>query len=86
MQRFKIAVIPGDGVGQEVVPAALEVLEEISKRFDTSFDLRHFDWGAEYYFKNGRMMPPDALDQLRGHGCDFAGRHGRSEDPRSCHA
>lgn len=62
---FKIAVIAGDGVGQEVVPAALRVLETISGRFDTTFDLHHFDWGAEYYFRNGRMMPEDALDQLR---------------------
>ena len=65
MQRFSIAVIPGDGVGKEVVPAALLVLEAISARFDTRFDLHHFDWGAEYYFRNGRMMPADALDQLR---------------------
>jgi tartrate dehydrogenase/decarboxylase / D-malate dehydrogenase len=65
MPTFKIAVIPGDGVGKEVVPAALEVLEAISARFNTNFDLRHFDWGAEYYFRNGRMMPADALDQLR---------------------
>jgi tartrate dehydrogenase/decarboxylase/D-malate dehydrogenase len=65
MQLFKIAVIPGDGVGQEVVPAALRVLEVISARLDTTFELHHFDWGAEYYFRNGRMMPADALDQLR---------------------
>src|ERR1700676_2096024 len=65
MQRFSIAVIPGDGVGKEVLPAAVLVLEAIGARFDTSFDLHEFDWGAEYYFQNGRMMPADALDQLR---------------------
>jgi tartrate dehydrogenase/decarboxylase / D-malate dehydrogenase len=65
MQRFSIAVIPGDGVGKEVLPAALLVLEAIGSRFDTSFDLHEFDWGAEYYFRNGRMMPADALEQLR---------------------
>src|SRR3984885_5804302 len=65
MQRFSIAVIPGDGVGKEVLPAALLVLEAVGARFDTSFDLHQFDWGAEYYFRNGRMMPADALDQLR---------------------
>jgi tartrate dehydrogenase/decarboxylase/D-malate dehydrogenase len=65
MQRFSIAVIPGDGVGKEVLPAALLVLEAIGARFDTSFDLHEFNWGAEYYFRNGRMMPADALDQLR---------------------
>jgi tartrate dehydrogenase/decarboxylase/D-malate dehydrogenase len=62
---FKIAVIAGDGVGQEVVPAALRVLEAIRARFGATFDLHHFDWGAEYYFRNGRMMPADALDRLR---------------------
>src|SRR5882757_2379066 len=65
MQRFSIAVIAGDGVGQEVVPAALRVLEAIGPRYDASFDLHPFDWGAEYYFRNGRMMPADALDLLR---------------------
>jgi tartrate dehydrogenase/decarboxylase/D-malate dehydrogenase len=65
MQRFAIAVIAGDGVGQEVVPAALRVLEAIGPRCDASFDLHAFDWGAEYYFRNGRMMPADALDLLR---------------------
>ena len=59
---FKIAVIAGDGVGQEVVPAALQVLEVIG---GATYDLHHFDWGAEYYFRTGRMMPADALDQLR---------------------
>src|SRR5437667_11907802 len=65
MPRFAIAVIPGDGVGQEVVPAALRVLETIAPRYDTTFDLKMFDWGADYYFHHGRMMPADALDQLR---------------------
>src|SRR5882724_9974831 len=65
MQRFSIAVIAGDGVGQEVVPAALRVLEAIGPRYDAGFDIKAFDWGAEYYFHHGRMMPADALDQLR---------------------
>jgi len=81
MQRFSIAVIPGDGVGQEVVPAALEVLEEIGQRFDTGFHLQHFDWGAEYYFRNGRMMPPDALDQLRGMDAILLGAVGDPKIP-----
>ena len=65
MPRFSIAVIPGDGVGQEVVPAALRVLESIAARYETVFDFHHFDWGAEYYFRHGRMMPADALNLLR---------------------
>lgn len=65
MKRFSIAVIAGDGVGQEVTPAAIRTLEAIGPRFDAAFDFEHFDWGAEYYFRNGRMMPADALDLLR---------------------
>src|SRR5260370_6745245 len=65
MQRFSIAVIPGDGVGQEVVPAALRVLEAIGPRCDAGFDLQTFDWGAEYYFRNGKRLPADALALLR---------------------
>src|SRR5882762_4195575 len=65
MQRFSIAVIPGDGVGQEVVPAALRVLEALGPRCDARFELHTFDWGAEYYFRHGRMMPADALELLR---------------------
>jgi tartrate dehydrogenase/decarboxylase/D-malate dehydrogenase len=79
MASFKIAVIPGDGVGKEVVPAALQVLEAISERSNTTFDLHHFDWGAEYYFRNGRMMPADALDQLRPMDAILLGAIG---DPR----
>jgi len=65
MKRFSIAVIPGDGVGQEVTPAALRVLEVVGKKFDAAFDFEELAWGAAYYFKNGRMMPANALDQLR---------------------
>ncbi|HEV2687799.1 MAG TPA: tartrate dehydrogenase [Bryobacteraceae bacterium] len=65
MKRFAIAVIAGDGVGQEVTPAAIRTLEAIAPRFDAAFDFEQFDWGAEYYFRKGRMMPADALDLLR---------------------
>jgi len=78
---FKIAVIAGDGVGQEVVPAALQVLEAISARFGVTFDLHHFDWGAEYYFRNRRMMPADALDQLRPMGAILLGAVGDPKIP-----
>jgi tartrate dehydrogenase/decarboxylase/D-malate dehydrogenase len=62
---FRIAVIPGDGIGREVVPAALEVLEEIGKRFHVRFQFQVYEWGSDFYFEHGRMMPHDALDQLR---------------------
>src|ERR1700682_2416376 len=65
MKRFSIAVIAGDGIGREVVPAAIQVLESIAGSFDASFDFEYFDWSAEYYLHNGRMMPANALDLLR---------------------
>jgi len=64
-QSLRIAVIPGDGIGHEVVPAAVTVLEELGKRFNIHFDFSAYDWGSDYYFRYGRMMPADGLDQLR---------------------
>lgn len=67
-RSFSIAVIPGDGIGREVVPAAVTVIEEIGRRFHIRFEFRTYDWGSDYYFQHGRMMPPDGLDLLRA--CD----------------
>ena len=64
-RTFCIAVIPGDGIGREVVPAALQVLEPIGKRFSIRFDFHMYDWGSEYYFRHGLMMPANALNLLR---------------------
>ena len=64
MPTFKIAVIPGDGIGTEVVPEGLRVLEAAGKKFGLSFDITHFDWSCERYAKTGRLMPEDGLDQL----------------------
>jgi tartrate dehydrogenase/decarboxylase/D-malate dehydrogenase len=81
MAAHKIAVIPGDGVGTEVVPAGLKVLEHAGKKFGASFEFAHYDWGAEYYFSHGRMMPVDAIDQLRGSDAIFLGAVGHPQIP-----
>ena len=65
MSQFQIAVIPGDGVGREVIPAAIEVLQYVSRKFGPQFVFTEYDWGADYYFRNGRMMPDNALELLR---------------------
>src|SRR5262245_21642968 len=65
MPTFKIAVIPGDGIGTEVIPEGLRVLEAAGKKFGLSFDLTHFNWSCEIYAKTGRMMPEDGLEQLK---------------------
>jgi tartrate dehydrogenase/decarboxylase / D-malate dehydrogenase len=65
LKKFSIAVIPGDGIGREVVPAAVTVLRRLGERFGLGFDFRNLDWGSEYYFEHGVMMPAHALDMLR---------------------
>ncbi len=65
MSAFRIAVIPGDGIGQEVIPEGLKVLEAIGQRFAIDFTFEHFPWGSEYYREHGVMMPADGLDVLR---------------------
>lgn len=79
MKRFSIAVIPGDGVGRETVPAALRVLDAVAGRHPVAFDYEHFDWGAEHYFAHSEMMPADAIDRLRPKDAIFLGAIG---DPR----
>ena len=76
MASYSIAVIPGDGIGQEVVPAAMQVVDAAGRRF--GFDCRwtSFDWGCERYTRTGRMMPEDGLEQLRRHDAIFLGAVG----------
>lgn len=64
-RRYSIAVIPGDGIGQEVVPEGQRVLEAAAKRFGFALDLHHKDYAScDHYLKHGRMMPEDWKDQL----------------------
>ncbi len=64
-KTFHIAVIPGDGAGQEVTPAAQQALSAVGKRYQAAFDYEEFAWGAQYYREHGCMMPANALDLLR---------------------
>ena len=66
MSSYRIAVIPGDGVGREVMPEGLRVLEAAARRFGFALDLSTFDWSCDTYRKTGRMMPEDGLDRLAG--------------------
>lgn len=64
---YRIAVIPGDGIGVEVMPEALRVLDAVARRFDLSFDYQHIEWAScAYYAKHGQMMPDDWKAQLDG--------------------
>lgn len=60
---MKVAVIPGDGVGKEVIPAGLQVLSAVA-----DLEYEEFPWGSEYYERTGVMMPPDGLQRLQD--CD----------------
>lgn len=66
MPAYKIAVLPGDGIGPDVTKEAVKVLEAL-KQEDATFDIefKEFEWGSEYYLKHGHIMPPDGLDQLK---------------------
>jgi tartrate dehydrogenase/decarboxylase / D-malate dehydrogenase len=81
MPTFSIAVLPGDGVGLEVMPAALRVLEAVAPRHDVAWKYTHFDWGSNYYFEHGRMMPPDGVDQLRPFDAILLGAIGHPKIP-----
>ncbi|MEK7215944.1 MAG: tartrate dehydrogenase [Chloroflexota bacterium] len=76
MASHKIAVIPGDGIGNEVVPEGLRVLEAVGRKFGFDFQWTHFDWNCERYAKMGSMMPEDGLEQLRQFEAIFLGAVG----------
>jgi tartrate dehydrogenase/decarboxylase/D-malate dehydrogenase len=75
-KSYDIAVIAGDGIGREVVPEGIKVLEAAARRFGFSFKWREFDWSCERFAKTGRMMPEDGLDQLRTRDGIFLGAVG----------
>src|SRR3970040_1605583 len=61
----RIAVIPGDGIGKEVLPEGMRVLEAAGRKFGFELEWTTFDGSCEAYTRTGRMMPEDGLDQLR---------------------
>ena len=76
LKKYKIAVIEGDGIGHEVVPEGIRVVEAVARRFDISFTWQNFDWSCQTYAKTGRMMPENGLDQLRPFDAIFLGAVG----------
>ena len=76
MSHHRIAVIPGDGIGKEVVPEGLRVLEAVGRRFDINFSWDEHPWNCETYTHTGRMMPEDGMEQLRGCDAIFLGAIG----------
>jgi tartrate dehydrogenase/decarboxylase/D-malate dehydrogenase len=76
MKSFRIAVIPGDGIGKEVMPEGLRVMEAAGRKFGIQFKFDEFDWSCDYYAKHGRMMPDDALKNLEKHDAVYFGAAG----------
>jgi len=81
MKTFNIAVIAGDGIGQEVVPEGIRVLGAAGQRFGFQFDWHHFDWSCETYVNTGKMMPDDGIEQLRHFDAIFLGAVGHPRVP-----
>ena len=76
MTKHKIAVIAGDGIGKEVVPEGIRVLEAAGRKFGFAFQWDELPWSCDYYVKHGRMMPEDGLEQIRQHDAIFLGAVG----------
>ena len=76
MDKYKIAVIPGDGIGKEVVPEGIRVLEAAGAKYGLAFEWDEFPWSCDYYLQTGRMMPEDGLAQIRHHDAIFLGAVG----------
>ena len=77
MRNYQIAVIPGDGIGQEVIPEGLKALKAVSQvQGDFMMHFETFPWGSEYYLQHGRMMPPDGLSVLEGFDAIYFGAVG----------
>lgn len=74
--KHRVAVIAGDGIGKEVVPEGIRVLEAAGRRFGIEFQWDEFDWSCETYQTIGRMMPEDGLERISKHDAIYLGAVG----------
>ncbi|MDP4103656.1 MAG: tartrate dehydrogenase [Bacillota bacterium] len=80
MKNYEIAVLPGDGIGKEVVPVALKVLDTVAEiHGGLKFEFKEFPWSCEYYLEHGKMMPDDGLEILKNYHAVFLGAVGNPE-------
>ena len=78
---YRIAAVPGDGIGKETLPEGLRVLEAAATRFGFRLQTTDYDWSCDRYKREGAMMPADGLDQLRAHDAVFLGAVGWPDVP-----
>lgn len=77
MRKLKVAVIPGDGIGPEVIAEGVKVMEKAAEiHGGVQFDFTYFPWGCEHYLKTGRMMDEDGIEQLQGYDAIYLGAVG----------
>jgi tartrate dehydrogenase/decarboxylase/D-malate dehydrogenase len=76
MTKHRIAVIAGDGIGKEVVPEGIRVLDAVGSRYGIEFQWDELPWSCEHYTRTGRMMPEDGLEGIRRHDAVFLGAVG----------
>lgn len=76
METYRIALIPGDGIGTEVLPPACAVLDAVGRRHGIAFSYDDLDWSCERYAREGAMMPDDGIERLRGSDGIFLGAVG----------
>lgn len=82
MKRYRIALVPGDGIGKEVIPAGRQVLETVAAtESGLAFDFAVFPWGGDYYRAHGVMMPEDGLDALKKFDAILFGSAGDPDIP-----
>ena len=81
MTSYSIALLPGDGIGVEVVAAARRILDAAAGAAGVRLEFTDYEWGSEYYFRHGVMMPVDALDRLRAHHAILLGAVGHPDIP-----
>jgi tartrate dehydrogenase/decarboxylase/D-malate dehydrogenase len=81
MRNYRIAAIPADGIGPEVIGAGLEVLDALAARSGFALTVDRYDWGSAFYRRTGAMMPPDGLEKLRAADAIYFGAVGAPDIP-----
>ncbi|MDG2448782.1 MAG: isocitrate/isopropylmalate family dehydrogenase, partial [Saprospiraceae bacterium] len=76
MSTYHIATIPGDGIGKEVIPESVKVLETAATKCGFNLDFKYYDYSCEHYKNHGNMMPDDGLDRLSDSDGIFLGAVG----------